>query len=294
MMAGVKRVETGDPERVVFRAAGRWWRRLTARALISFALVLCWVRFLADDLWKIAGVLVFLGCVAAILVFEGGIEFNPTRRTWRTWWGFLFPWSSRTGSLTPYETVHLEVGATQNGTPHHQLRWEGDRVPSVMLGTATRVADARRMACEAAEALGFRLVDGSGDPPFVREVGRAGEGLRDAASVPARDKGDMGSAPAAWRSLVEPLESSVRIRLPPCGFRDPWAGMLLAGAGGSRHPRPHRRPRVPFRRPSPSRGKGVARGAPAEGADVLSAGRGPLSPAAPAGRRSPAPPARRW
>jgi len=125
---GLKRIDWGDPDKVVFLSRRGWWQLALGLLVTGWGVGLRHDQALPD--W-VGLALMAAGILAALdsLLTRTDHEFDRTTRTHtrRIWW--LFPTPTVRRSFDEYTQVTLASAANGDGQPDYRLRLEGLPTP---------------------------------------------------------------------------------------------------------------------------------------------------------------------
>jgi len=230
----VPRVESSDPDRMVYRSGGGCLSLFGLPFLVVgvFVMALPWLgeKYQPRDsktqepMPPVAAIL-FGGLFAALgagLVFgRSGKELDRRTDALTTWWGLLVPFRRKEHRLSAFQCVSLrrEVRRSKNSTyTVYPVRLEGGGMPQVTLEEPRDPVAARAVAEEAAKFLGRTLVDAS----TGREVACRVEELDESVRARARRTGDRPEVPpppAGQRCRTRVVADTLCVEIPALGLR---------------------------------------------------------------------------
>ena len=236
------RVNSNDPDRMVFRSGGG------CLAVFGLPFLLAGLAVMTSPLWGpmkdsksgeappwffvIPFGAVFATVGAGLVLGRAGKEIDRRAGTVTTWWGLLVPFKSATRPLADFEAVQVtkEVRRSKNSTyTVFPVRLTASVGKNVSLEESRDAMKARKAGEEAAKFLGFKLIDRSLGETIVREAEELDESLRDRAKRTGETAG-VPDPPAGGRCTHSVVGDTLVFEIPPTGFK---AGHLVAMAAGA-------------------------------------------------------------
>lgn len=225
------RVESHDPDRMVFRSGGG------CIAFFGLPFLIVGVAVMTSPLWGpmkdsktgeavplllvVPFGAVFATVGAALVLGRAGKTFDRRSGTVTTWWGLLVPFKTTTRPLAEFASVSIskEIRRSKNSTyTVYPVRLASEKGKDVNIEEPRDMGKARQAAEEVAKFLDLRLVDSSMGQAVVREADELDESLRERAQRTG-ERPDMPEPPPDCRSTHSVVGDTLVFDLPPSGFR---------------------------------------------------------------------------
>lgn len=175
-----------------------------------------------------------------VMTFRSAKEFDPRRRKWRVWWGFVFPWRVREGDFDDVERIEMtrekrtkSSGSGSNRTTRtvivFPVRVHLKGGEPIDVKEPEDFLEARGLAERISKAAEKPLHDRSGEQLVVTQPDELDMSIREK----VRRRGEpleIPPEPAQKRSKYEIDGTTVRFVLPPPGMGQAVVGILVATA----------------------------------------------------------------
>ena len=217
-------VDSGDPERLVYRSGGGWLALLGLPFLAGGLAVMFGALGSGGEAfeWLFAvlfgGIFVLVG--GAFVLGRAGTILDRRSGLATRWWGLLVPMRSKQFPLADFTAVRIsrEVRRSKNSTyTVYPVRLAGDG-DAVKIGERRLPDKARELGEEVAKFLGLSLADSSLGTEVVREAGHLDESLREQAQRTGQAL-DVPEAPPGQRTAQSVVGDTLAIDIPPAGLR---------------------------------------------------------------------------
>jgi hypothetical protein len=224
------RVQSDDPDRMVFRSGGG------CVSIFGLPFLLVGLAVLTSPLWGpmkekgsdepaplyfvIPFGLVFASVGAGLVLGRAGKNIDRREGAVTTWWGLLVPFKTTTRPIEDFSkvTIAREVRRSKNSTyTVYPVRMASDEGKDIKLEEPRDMGKARAVAEEAAKFLEIPLADRSSGTERVRDAAELDESLRERARRTGQ-RAEVPDQPADARSAHSVVGDSLVFDIPPPGF----------------------------------------------------------------------------
>jgi len=220
----MKRVPTSDPHRHEFRGGATLLGLTVAAASVVKLLAILASREAQRSPASAYAIVATVALIGFLLIsFRQGIVLDARERRYRRWWSVLVPVRVKKGSLDEFRRVALGNWKRQRAV--YPVGLEG--ASTLALTEIRRYQTARQLAEDLARTLHLPLFDTSTGRMVVRDPEHLDESLRERRRRQGKPAAPLGEPPAGLRTRVEASGGTLRLYLPPLGFRGPSLGVMV-------------------------------------------------------------------
>ena len=165
---------------------------------------------------------IFASVGAALIFGRAGLTIDKSTNRLIKWWGLGVPMKTKEYNLSLYDRIAIDRERRKSGKSSrtvYPVRLQGSGgFETVEYAAPSDYQEARRIGEELAKFLDVNLEDSSSGKRVIRRPDALDESLRDTLQR-TREKPEMLGIPYTMRSQILEEDHSVRIEIPPLGFK---------------------------------------------------------------------------